>query len=260
MAIVLGITSLAALVFLLRLLLNLQSRTDRFFTRKYPHLSRGFQWGMRIPYKVGEVLQFYFYCLMGKKNYTNYSTWPVKIALLISIFLFMAMLTKRSYTEAYYTLNLVSSDGSNPYLHGGTILWYLHMVNLAYLGLIALVSLDSIRMMGWFAPVRIIQVTFSIFISAVTSQISFFMLVIMSFMYLAFKIIAFLFKNNRRVVIKEKKPSLVAKYYMQFLEVKNSFDSPDIDNSSVRVRKPKPKPKTRLDFYDDNIPKLKSDS
>jgi hypothetical protein len=255
MSIVLGILSLAGLVALLRLLLTLQSRTDRHFTRKYPRQSKGYQWGIKIPTKAGEILQFYFYAIMGKKHYTNYSSWPVKIALLISILLFLGFITNRRFTGEYYSFSLTSPDGMNPYLHGGSILWYLHMVNLAYLGLLVLVSFDSVRMMGWYAPIRIGVIALAVLASALTSLLSFFMLVIFSFLYVAFRILKFFFRS-RHHVYKERKPSMLSKYYAQFLEVQNEFDYPDIDNSNVRVRKKPRNP--RLDHYDDNIPRIRS--
>ena len=257
LGIILGIATLTGLVFLLRLLLTLQSRLDRYFTSHYPRYSRGFRWGIRIPTKVGEVLQFYFYAIMGRKHYMNYSSWPVKVALMISVFLFLGFITGRRFFNDYYALGLSSSEGLNPYLHGGTILWYFNLVNLAFLGLLVMVSIDSVRMMGWFAPLRIGLNLVIIGVCALTTLISFSVLVAISFLYLAYKVLMLFFRSGRRYS-RESSPSMLAGYYRHFLEVKNQFDSPDIRNDRDTERHHSFNP--RLEYYDAGIRKLRKDA
>jgi hypothetical protein len=254
LGIILGLASLTGLIFLLRLLLDLQSKADRYFTRKYPRTSKGFRWGIKVPTKAGEILQFYFYSLMGKKHYMNYSSWPVKIALLITVFLFIAVLTANRFTNDFYTFRLTHPEGLNPYLHGGTVLWYLHMVNLAYLGLLVLVSVDSVRMMGWFAPLRIGLNVVTMGVSIMASLISFGLLVAISFLYIAYKLLMLFFvkKENRS---RDREPGLISRYYYRFLEVKNQFDSPDIVNTHNHKTRIEVDP--RLEYYDKDIRKLR---
>jgi len=248
------IASLIALIFFVRYSLKMLSRFDRFFTKRYPHTSKGFRWGIRLPTRVGEVLEFYFYVIIGKKNYMNYSSWPVKLTLIISVFLFLAMLFGRSFVTDYYTFAM---EGPNPYLTGGSNVWFLHLVNFSYFAVLVLVAVDSIKMMGYFAPLRILYFAVVMAASVGASVLSFSLFIAFSVFYLIIKILGFFFRSRRRYRHeKEQKPSLLAKHYARFLEVHNAFDHPDIVNEEPR---PEPRPVKEKRYYDDDINKLYSD-
>ena len=251
-----GIASLVGLIFFVRYSLKMLSKFDKFFTKRYPHTSKGLRWGIRLPTKVGEVLEFYFYVIMGKKNFMNYSSWPVKLTLIISVFLFLAMLFGRSFVTGYYTFAL---EGSNPYLTGGSNVWFLNLVNFAYLSVLVLVAVDSIKMMGYFAPLRILYFAVVMVASVGASVLSFSLFITFSVFYLIIRILGFFFRSRRRYRYKkEPKPSLLAKHYARFLEVHNAFDHPDIVNEEPH---PEPQPVKEKDrYYDNDINKLYSDN
>lgn len=248
-----AIASLIGLIFFVRYSLTLLSRFDRFFTKKYRHTSRGLKWGIRLPTRVGNLLEFYFYVIMGKKNFMNYSSWPVKLTLIISVFLFLAMLTGRSFVTEYYTLGLEWPTG---YFSGGSKLWFLHLVNLSYLGVIALVAVDSVKMMGYFAPLRIGYFFIVMLASVGASVLSFSLFIAFSLVYLVLKVIGIFLTGGRRSYKREKKPSLLAKHYARFLEVHDAFDHPDIVNEEEYTT---PEPVKEKRYFDNDIKKLYSD-
>jgi hypothetical protein len=248
---VLGIAGLVGLIFFIRYSLTMLSGFDKFFTKRYRHTSRGLRWGIRLPTKVGEVVEFYFYVILGKKNYMNYSSWPIKITLIISMFLFLAILTSWSFVANYYTFQL------GYYYEGGSILWYLHLITLAYLSVIVLVSVDSIKMMGYFAPLRILYFGVVMVASIGASVLSFSLFIAFSFFYLIIKILGFFFRSRRRYRYeKERKPSLLARHYARFMEVHDVFDHPDIVNKDTYTET---RPQKEKRYYDDDIKKVYSD-
>jgi hypothetical protein len=246
---VLGIAGLVCLIFFIRYSLTMLSGFDKFFTKRYRRTSRGLRWGIRLPTKAGELTEFYFYVILGKKNYMNYSSWPVKITLVISMFLYLALLTSRGFVVDYYTFQL-----GGGYFEGGSILWYLHLVTLAYLTVVALVTFDSWKMMGFFASLRILYFVVLMIAATIASALTFSLFLVFSFFYLVIKIIMAFFVSRRRRHSTESKPPFMAKHYARFLEVHDTFDHPDIVNEGSYDEPPVTKR-----YYDDDIKKVYSD-
>jgi hypothetical protein len=249
---IIAIASLVGLIFFIRYALKLLSSFDRFFTRRYKRNSTGLRWGIRLPTKAGELVEFYFYVILGRKHYMNFASWPVKLTLIISIFLFLAALTSRSFVAEYYTLSL---PGASPYLSGGSILWYLHLVTLAYLVAFVLITIDSVKMMGYYAPLRVAYLAVVAVASVFASLLSFSLFITLSIFYLIFKVIAAIFGGRRRRYQSDRKPSILSKHYTRFLEVHNSFDHPDIVNEDDHRTRDKDEKR----YYDDDINKLYAD-
>ena len=228
----LALAGLIALIFTIRMDLKLLSAADRYFTSKYKRISRGFEWGVKLPTLLGRKIEYYFFIILGKKHYCNYSSWPVKISILISLFLFLGILFSNSFTQAYYSFQFREEIGFTSYFVGKPILYYLHIVNLAYLTLIVAILIDSSRMTGISFPIRssivISSVVLSIFITILSSSF----LIAGMVIYLIFKILLLLLRNKIRDPYKEREPSYFARNYYSFLEVREQFHYDDIVNDT----------------------------
>jgi hypothetical protein len=110
------------------------------------------------------------------------------------------------------------------------------------------------KMMGYFAPLRILYFFVLMIAAAFASALTFTLFIIFSFFYLVGKIIMAFFGSRRRRYKDDDKPSLLGKYYARFLEVHNVFDHPDIVNEGVYNDPPENKR-----YYDNDIKKVYSD-
>ena len=80
----------------------------------------------------------------------------------------------------------------------GSAYWYLNMVNILYLGLFALISIESIRMHGGWAPVRIIMYILMTIGMAIITLSVLILIIVISLLYIVYKIIKFFMTSSRR--------------------------------------------------------------
>jgi hypothetical protein len=157
----------------------------------------GFNWYYRIPWAVGVIPEYFFYRIMGADNYFKTNWWAVRSSAYLSFLLFLAVLTSSGTVQAYYDLSMISESGIGSILSMDTTIWYLHMINVLYLGLGILITIESIRMHAWWAPVRMFMYgLYSIFMAWITVMILA-LLIAISLLYVAYRIIKF-FMSSRR--------------------------------------------------------------
>jgi hypothetical protein len=158
---------------------------------------RGFNWFFRIPFAIGVVPEFYFFLVLGNNNYFKTNWWALKAAAFVTFMLFLAGLSNRGDLALYYSF--AAADAETPWLALSSLtFWYLSFINLLYLSIFVMVIIESIRMHGWLSPVRIgMYGLLSVFISVLTF-FTLSMIILFTLLYVAYKIIKFLFFSSSR--------------------------------------------------------------
>lgn len=231
----------------------------------------GFNWYFRIPWAIGVVFEFFFFLILGAGNYFKTNWWAIKASAYVSFLLFLAMVTSRGTVEAYYSWSMVAENGIGGMLSGSSTVWYLHLINLLYLGIGILITIESIKMHGWLAPVRVLLYgLYSIFISVITIMVLA-LLIALSLLYLAYKIIRFMMSSSRRHRNDdddESTPKILNNSYRRFraelyeweAERKNILpESRKTKEQEVKRKRPKIKRKPRPKPKDDDIPRFHPD-
>ena len=198
----------AASVFLLAVALRFGLKGaaiwDEKIVNKANRTFTGFMWFYRIPFAIGVIPEYFFWLALGNNNYFRTNWWALKTSSFISFLVFLALLSHRSEVELYYSFTAIAESGLTAYFTSGITFWYLNMLNLMYLSVFILIIIESIRMHRWYAPLRIIMYTvFSLQLVALT-MISLSLIIIMTLLYVAYKIIKFLFFSKRRKKYQEE--------------------------------------------------------
>lgn len=232
----------------------------------------GFNWYFRIPWAIGVVFEFFFFLILGSANYFKTNWWAIKASAYVSFLLFLAMVTSRGTVEAYYSWSMVAENGIGAMFSGNSTVWYLHMINSLYLIIGILITIESIRMHGWLAPVRMLLYGLScVFISIITIMVLA-LLIALSLLYVAYRIIKFFMSSRRRrrnnddddestpVILNNSYRRFRAELYEWEAERKNILPErrkkkePEVKRKRPKIkRKPRPKPK------DDDIPRFHPD-
>ncbi len=191
------VASVFVLAFSLRYGLKAAGSWDDYINSRYINVSQGFQWYYRIPLAIGVIPEFYFFMVLGSNNYFKRNWWALRTTAFISFLLFIVLLTSRSTVESYYSLKLVAENGISVLLTSGLIFWYLNILNLLYIGVFALITIESIRMQHWYAPVRIILYTVLSLLLSTLTLIVLSLIIAFTLIYMAYKIIKFLFFSRK---------------------------------------------------------------
>ncbi len=177
-------------------------RLDKWFLSRVGHSFEGFDWYFRIPTAAGAIPEYFYAMVLSREHYFRSNWWALKISSFISVLLFAAMLKSRSGVESYYSLDLIRNHGFAAIFTYGTFIWYMNIISLLYTVLIVLITLESIKVAGVFAPLRtLVYLLLSIMMAALTVAT----LAVMTFMtviYIVWKVISFLFFSNRSSVSK----------------------------------------------------------
>jgi hypothetical protein len=110
------------------------------------------------------------------------------------------MLKSRSGVESYYSLDLIRNHGFAAIFTSGTFIWYMNIISLLYTVLIVLITLESIKVAGVFAPIRILVYLFLSFMMAALTVATMAVITFTTVIYIAWKLISFLFFSNRSSV------------------------------------------------------------
>ncbi len=158
---------------------------------------RAYNWYYRIPLAAGLIPEFFFYLVTGPKNYFRTNWWALRTGAFITALLFIALLFRNNLARDYYLL-ILPVEGLNVLLSSSSSVWFMNFINLLYLTLFCLIIAESIRMHGWYSPVRIIAYTvLTVMMSAVTlATLS--LIIIVSILYVLFKILMFFLSGNRK--------------------------------------------------------------
>lgn len=174
-------------------------RMDDYFSNKNNSTYKGFQLFYRIPFSIGAIPEYYYALILGFDNYFSKSWWALKTSSFISILVFIATLSNRSTVYSYYTLEFMQEKGIMGLFTSGTFVNFLNIITLLYILLAVMVCIESIKMHGIYAPVRILIYGVLCLMMANLTIITLSIIIFVTIAYIAIKIIWFLFfSSNRR--------------------------------------------------------------
>lgn len=255
------------LAVLVRFGLRLIALIDKKFVPKTGSAFNGFAWFFRLPGKVGDLAEYYFYFLLGSKDFFSRRAWPIKVAGLLSLLLYIAYLLKGAFTKSYLSFEYFNDDVLF-FLHTGFWGWYLNTIVSGYLALVTLVTLESTRMKGLRAPLRVLS--YLVLTAATTTCTFLFMasLLVAGIIYIVIRFILSLFLRSRIVGgesrwLSENLNIMTFTYFRQVLKVwEDDLSNGNIElESEVTVKKPPLKKKTVTKEVkpDSSIPKAYPD-
>jgi hypothetical protein len=159
----------------------------------------GFRRHYRVPSSIGVIPEFFYFLVLGRSNYFSTRWWALRAASYLGFLFFLAAVFSRGVVSRYYSLAYWSENGLQTMLSSGTGFWYLSIVNMLFALVIVMIIIESIRMHKAWAPVRILMYTvYSVFMAAV-SMITLALIISVTFLYIAYRIIKFFFTSGRKV-------------------------------------------------------------
>lgn len=174
------------------------ARVDSWMVSKSGRNFEGFDWYYRIPFSVGIIPEYFYAMVLGKKNYFKTNWWALKTASFLSVLLFVAMLKSRTGVADYYSLLFLGDKGIMAFITSGIFVWYLNFVTLAYLALAALIFVESVKMAGRYAPIRILYYGLLALFMAFLTLAVISVIVLVSLICLGYKLVKFLFFSKNR--------------------------------------------------------------
>lgn len=171
---------------------------DNWLNTKSHREYDGFNWHFRIPFYIGMIPEYFYAMVLGKDNYYKTNWWALKISSFVSMLLFVALLKSRHDVAEYYSLALVTEKGLSAYFTSGTHVWYLNCITLLYASLAVLISIESVKVAHFYAPVRVLFYGILCFLMAGLTLAILGLIVFVSLVYIGFKVIKFLFFNRKR--------------------------------------------------------------
>ena len=261
-----GGISVFLIALMIRYLLKVSFAWDSRMCAKLNSSFCGFRRHLRMPTVIGVTPEFFYFMVLGRENYFNARWWALRAASYLSFLLFLAALFSRSTLENYYSWSFLTENGVMAYFTGSGM-WYLNMLNFFFLGLIAMILIESIRMHKAWAPVRFLLYTFLSFCMAYISVITMALIIAITFLYVCYKIIRFFMSSGRKTKIEMDDDDTSGKLnntYRQFraelyeweAERKAERKSRRVEKETViKRKKPRIERKPRSRHIDDDIPR-----
>lgn len=162
---------------------------------------RGYNWQFRIPTSVGVIPEYFYFLVLGRHSYFNARWWALRAAAYISLLLFLAILVDRSTVQSYYSFSLIREYGFTSLINAGSSIWYLNMINILYSFLFITITVESIRMHAWLAPVRILFYSILSILIASISLTSLTLIIALSLLYVVYRIIKWFWTSRKRVKV-----------------------------------------------------------
>jgi hypothetical protein len=173
-------------------------RVDSWMLSKTRRSFQGFDWYYRIPFSFGTIPEYFYAMVLGRENYFKTNWWALKTASFIAVLLFVALLKSRATVVNYYSLSFLGDQGIATFFTSGTFVWYLNFITLMYLTLAVLVTIESVKMTGLYAPVRRVYYGFLCLMMANLTLLVLGVIVFVAVVYFIFRVVKFLFFSNRR--------------------------------------------------------------
>lgn len=273
------IISFVGSVFLFSIAINyglkLADTWDRRISGKLNRSFQGFNWYFRIPFSIGVIPEYFFYLVLRAENYFKTNWWALKLFAFNTFLVFIAVISNNSVANKYYSLSYYTENGISALFTSGVTFWYLNVLTLFFFAIITLIIIESVRMHGWYAPVRIILYsTLSFFMAAVTLMVLS-LIITITVLYIAYKIIKFLFFSSSRKKnvddedVSEQLNNNYRRFRAELYAWENSYRTStrtikrEIKKPTIKRKRPKverkPKPKPRPKFEDDDIPRFYPD-
>lgn len=205
--IVVAAASFFFMVFSLRYGVRGAQRMDQYFSYKRNSVYPGFQWYYRIPFGIGVIPEYFFAMVLTSDNYYRRNWWAIKTSAFISVLLFISLLKSRSEVYDYFSLNFILENGFLALFTSGSFVIFLNIIALAYTTLFVLICIESIKMHGIYAPVRILAYSLLCILMANLTMVTLSAIVFVAIAYLAIKIIWFLFFSSKKKKKEEEEES-----------------------------------------------------
>ncbi len=180
------------------------ARLDAYFSQKHNSDYLGFEWYYRIPFSIGVIPEYFYALVMAYDNYFKRNWWALKTASFIAILVFIAGLKSRSAVAAYFSFDFVKEGGITALFTSGNFVTFMNIIVLLYVALFVLICIESIRMHGIYAPIRIVIYSVLSLMMANLTVITLSIIVFVTMIYIVIKIIGFLFFSSRRRRREEK--------------------------------------------------------
>jgi hypothetical protein len=250
------------------------ARLDQWLMYKSRNNVDGFDWYYRIPFSVGIIPEYFYAMVLGKKNYFKTNWWALKTASFLSVLLFIALLKSKTAVTDYYSLLFLGDKGITAFITSGVFVWYMNFITLSYLGLAILIGIESIKMAGRYAPIRIfyygILALFMAFLTLAVLSV----IILVSLIYLGYKLVKFLF-FSKNIKFQEEEKSASEILNRGFSGFKPDLYEWESDRrNKIRFAQTKQKQrrkfkikrriitvnqKSKVTFHDEDIPRLHPD-
>lgn len=202
MNLIISIVVFAASVFFLAVSLRYglmsAARIDDYFSEKNNSDYQGFHLYFRIPFSFGVIPEYFYALVLSHDNYFKRNWWALKASSFISILIFIATLKSRSAVYSYFSLGFLENKSILGFFTSGTFVNFMNIIVLLYVALFVLVCIESIKMHGIYAPIRIAVYGFLSLFMANLTIITLSLIVFIAIVYVIIKIIVFLFTSSRR--------------------------------------------------------------
>ena len=210
-SIILFLASVFLLVLSVRFGLKNMGRLDSYFSQKNNSNYLGFQWFYRIPFGVGAIPEYFYAVVLSYESYFKRNWWPLKTASFISVLVFVATLKDKSAVANYFSFNFVKENGISALFNSGNFIILLNIISLLILGLFILLCIESIKMHGIYAPIRIFAYgLLSLLMANLTiimlSIIIFFVVIYILFQILKFIVFSYRYRRRYGYYYEDKKP------------------------------------------------------
>ena len=107
--------SLAAGVFTIAMAIRFGLRGanawDQRICNKLNSSFTGFKWHFRIPLSIGVIPEYFYFLVLGNRNYFSTQWWALRAGSYLSLLLFIAAVFNRSAVESYYSLSTITEHG-----------------------------------------------------------------------------------------------------------------------------------------------------
>ncbi len=174
------------------------ARLDDYFSQKNNSDYEGFQWYYRIPFSIGVIPEYFYALVIAYDNYFKRNWWALKTASFISVLVFIAGLKSRTAVAAYFSFDFVKEGGIAALFTSGNFVTFMNIIVILYLGLFVLICIESFRMHGIYAPVRILVYSLLSLMMANFTIITLSVIIFVTVVYVIIKVLAFFFTSRRR--------------------------------------------------------------
>jgi hypothetical protein len=246
------------------------ARLDAYFSQKRNSDYPGFAWYYRSPFSIGGIPEYFYALVMAYDNYIKRNWWALKTPSFIAVVVFIAGLRSHSGVTAYFSFDFLKEGGIAALFTSGNFVLFMNIIVLLYTALFVLICVESIKMHGIYAPVRIVVYSLLSLMMANLTVITLSIVVFVTVVYVVIKIIAFFFRSRRRRRYDEEEEeetagSILGKGLRDFKtelyqweeEGKNRPKSDDKRERKTRTIKRK-RPKIKRSYSSD-IPRLHPD-
>lgn len=247
-------------------------RLDQYFSNKNNSIYPGFQWYFRIPFYIGVIPEYFYALILTHDYYYKKNWWPLKIASFISVLLFIALLKSRSAVYDYMTFNFIVENGILALFTSGNFVIFMNIIVISYMALFVLICIESFKMHGIYAPVRILVYSLLSFLLANLTIISLSIIVFVAIAYVVLKVIGFLFfssKKNKKEEKDESTDSILNSGFKEFKSDLYHWESENrnskteyVEEETLKIERKKPKitrRRKKAKPIDNEIPRLHPD-